>query len=103
MPIKILSVRKSPRKMKRFQIYIQDGEMIDNYHFGLLGAQTYIDHGDKQKRDAYQKRHLGNPLEKHLIDNMIPSPALFSYKLLWGESNSLQKNISSLQQDFNRK
>ena len=90
---KIIKIENSPRKNKRFRITLNNG---DYYDFGLLGASTYLEHKDKIKRENYRKRHLGNDRENYLIKNLIPSPSLFSYYLLWGDSTSVNKNIEIL-------
>jgi hypothetical protein len=69
----------------------------------LDGGETYIDHQDKKKRAAYLARHLGNKSENRLICNLIPSPALFSATLLWGNNTSLFDNLKELQEAFNKK
>lgn len=102
MPIEILEVVLSPKPTKRFRIKIQEGDKVKNFDFGLKDGATFLDHGDKKKRENYWKRHCGNPKEKQLIENLIPSPALFSARLLWGEP-SLMDNIVELQKDFNKK
>ena len=99
----IISITSSPRKTKRFRVTMDDGRVFD---FGYDKGTTYIDHGDENKRLAYWKRHYANPTEKRLIDNLVPSPALFSAYLLWGRhpldgvqetrSTSLEKNIRLL-------
>ena len=90
---KIVKIEKSPRKNKRFRVYLENN---DYYDFGLLGASTYIEHHDKIKRENYRKRHLGNDRENYLIKNLIPSPSLFSYYLLWGDSTNIDENIKTL-------
>jgi hypothetical protein len=45
----------------------------------------------------YWLRHLGNKKEKELIDNFIPSPALFSAYLLWNGTN-LKDNIEPIEE-----
>jgi len=103
MPITILDVVCSPLQNKRFRIFIKYADKIKHYDFGLNSGSTYIDHKDKKKREAYRKRHYANESEKRLIDNFIPSPALFSYKLLWGENTDFFENLNKLQADFNKK
>ena len=103
MPVKLLRINKSPREFKRFRIFIKDNNVEKHYDFGLDTGSTYIDHHDRDKRDAYLKRHLGNPIERRLINNLIPSPALFSMKLLWGQSTSLKTNLGNLQREFDKK
>jgi len=61
----------------------------DKYDFGLLSGSTYIDHKDKIKKDNYKKRHYAIKSEKLLIDDLIPSPSLFSYYILWGPYASI--------------
>ena len=97
----VLELTNSPRAKKRFRILIKEGDRENIYHFGLETGSTYIDNGDKAKRDAYRKRHYANKKEKELIDNLIPSPALFSYYLLWGDSPNITKNILALEKLVN--
>lgn len=89
----ISSVENSPLKTKRFRVLLDNGK---HYDFGLRSGSTYLDHQDKTKRDNYRKRHLANPLEKARIENYTPSPATFSYHLLWGDSTDLTKNVKAL-------
>jgi hypothetical protein len=91
--MKILNIVDSPIKNKRFRALLDNGDKID---FGLKGGATYIDHGDKESRRNYWLRHYGNKVEKKLIDGMIPSPALLSAYILWGDSKSLNSNLSTL-------
>jgi hypothetical protein len=92
---KIISISESPKKTKRFRVYLGDNRHFD---FGLKDFKegTYIDHKNKQKRMNYISRHLSNYNEKKLIDNLIPSPALFSMMLLWGKYDNLYDNIKYL-------
>ena len=89
----IIDINRSMRKNKRFAVTMSDGT---KFHFGLPKGSTYIDHRDKLKRTAYRRRHLGNEQERYLITNLVPSPSLFAYYLLWGDSISLEKNIHDL-------
>jgi len=90
--MKIVSYEKSNRKDKKYQVLLDNGK---TYHFGLKNSVTYIEGASKEKRDAFLARHLNNPLEKKLIENLIPSPALFSVYLLW-QTPSIEKNIEML-------
>ena len=89
----IVSISKSKVKNKRFCITMNDGK---KYNFGLDTGSTYIDHHDKQIREAYRARHYSNDTEKKLIDNLVPSPSLFSYYILWGPSTSIEANVKHL-------
>jgi hypothetical protein len=90
---KILTLQNSPRQNKRYRVYLKDGSYYD---FGLKGAQTYIDHYSQIKRRNYWRRHMGNPREQYLINNLIPSPALYSAYILWGLHTDIQSNIDYL-------
>jgi hypothetical protein len=94
--MKIVSLEKSNRKDKKYVVLLDDGK---SYHFGLKNAITYVEGATKQKRDAFLARHLNNPLEKKLIENLVPSPALFSTYLLWN-TNDLDENIKILNRMF---
>lgn len=94
--MKIVSLEKSNRKDKKYVVLLDDGK---SYHFGLKNSITYVEGATKQKRDAFLARHLNNPLEKKLIENVIPSPALFSVYLLW-QTPSLDENVKILNRLF---
>lgn len=87
----IKNIQPSNRKDKRYMITYNDKD----YHFGLKNGSTYIDHKDKLKRDNYRKRHYGNIKEKYLIDNLIISPSLLSWYLLWTGPN-INENLKNL-------
>jgi hypothetical protein len=94
--MKIVSLEKSNRKDKKYVVLLDDGK---SYHFGLKNSISYVEGATKQKRDAFLARHLNNPLEKKLIENLVPSPALFSTYLLWN-TPSLENNIKLLNRMF---
>ena len=93
----ILSIGDSPRKGKRFRIiYKYDSGVKKAFDFGSPGANTYTDGASEKTRDAYRRRHLSNPNERMKIEDFIPSPALFSFYITWGETRSVFKNIEIL-------
>ena len=91
--MKIIKLEDSQLKSKRFRIYLDNNK---HYDFGLKTGETYIDHKDKIKRDNYRRRHYNSIKEQPYIQNLIPSPALFSYYLLWGDSSNINQNIKTL-------
>ena len=93
MSEKIKKLVRSPRKNKRFRVYLENNAYYD---FGLDTGDTYIDHKSKIKRENYRARHYANGIEKKLIDDLTPSPALYSWYLLWGNSTDIKKNITNL-------
>ena len=78
-------IKPSTRKDKRYQAVFNNGKII---HFGLRGGSTYIDHGDKIKRENYIKRHAVN----EDFSNPYSAGAL-SRCLLWGDYKTLDEKI----------
>ncbi len=89
----ITDIKKSKNMFKRFEVTMDNGK---KFNFGLKNGYTYIDGADEKTQENYKKRHMGNNIERHLINNLIPSPALFSYYLLWHHSRDIHKNITHL-------
>jgi len=99
--MRIGGLQASKKKDKRYVIHIIDGNKVKSYDFGLKGGETFIDHKDEAKRLAYLARHMSpGSKEKELIENLIPSPALFSAVLLWGRQPTLSQNVADLQKMF---
>ena len=84
-------IENSTRKGKRFMVNVNG----KTFHFGNLGSMTYIDHGDKDKRTNYIKRHAPNE------DWTKINPGSLSRYLLWGESRNINKNIREYKKRFN--
>lgn len=103
MVISIEELVTSTRNDKRFAITLNEDGKINTYHFGLKNGTTFIDHGDENKREAYLARHMANKKENYLISSLTPSPALFSAKLLWGQSMDIISNLIGLQKELNLK
>jgi len=88
----LLKVIQSPRKGKRYLAIFDNGKKT---HFGQEGGNTYLDHQDKNKREAYRARAKGM-LKK--TDKF--SPSHLSYYLLWGDDTNLQSAINSYNKKF---
>ena len=92
MSIQIIDIVPSHRKNKKFKAVLSNGTQV---HFGLKNSNTFIDKASLQTRNAYLARHLGNKIEKELIDNLVMSPSLLSAYILWN-TNDLDKNVEIL-------
>jgi hypothetical protein len=86
-------ITQSNRKDKR---YVATFDNDVKTHFGLKNGQTYIDHLDKAKRDAYLKRH-----QKNEDWNDPYTAGALSRWILWGDSTNINKNISDFKKRFN--
>lgn len=84
-------IRPSKRKDKRFEAIFEDNTKIN---FGLKGGSTYIDHGDKKKKDNYIKRHQVRE------DWTKINPGSMSRWILW-ETGNIGTNISNFKKKFN--
>jgi len=85
-------IKPSTRKDKRFMATFNNGKTI---HFGLRGGQTYIDHGDKIKRENYINRHKKNE------DWTKVNAGSLSRFLLWGDYTTLEQNHNVYMKKFN--
>ena len=88
-----MEIVDSNRKGKRFVAVFKNGEKI---HFGQAGGNTYIDHGDTKKRDAYLARH-GAGREDWTTPYNAGS---LSRWILWGNSPQLKTNIAFFKNKF---
>lgn len=93
----ILSIKPSTTKSKRYMLIYRKPDGTEKiFHFGSPGATTYIDGATDATRDNYRKRHLASPLEAKYIREKIPSPALFAYWILWGDTRDIDTNVRRL-------
>ena len=100
--MEIISVEEQEGKPKRFTLTTLEWGKKRIYQFGQPNGFTYIDGASKNTRRNYLLRHMANETEAYLINNNIPSPALFSAKLLWGNSSNIIKNIEDLNEILKR-
>ena len=78
-----LTLRVSEAKGKRFAITI-DGKTINFGLWPFTGQGTFIDHGDKDIRDAWYARHSKIKLKDgSMAINTKTSPDYYSARILW--------------------
>jgi len=78
---------------KRFMAIFHNGKTI---HFGRYGGETYIYHGDKDKRTNYIKRH-----QKRENWNTPYTAGSLSRWITWGDSTDINENIRAFKKRFN--
>ena len=86
-------IQKSTRKGKRFMAIFKNNKVV---HFGSAVGKTYIDHGDKIKRQNYLARHS---VSENWKDGY--SAGALSRFILWGDYTSIDGNIASYKRMFN--
>lgn len=93
--MKLVSVKQSQNKNKKYVASFDLGEKIKKVHFGSKGMDDYTITKDKEQRDRYRARH------KKDLETKDPSRAGYlSMFLLWGDSTSLQENIKDYKKRF---
>jgi hypothetical protein len=91
--MEFVSLEKSPRDKKRYVIKFNNPKKT--IHFGYDGASTYIDEGDKEKRQNYIARHKVNE------DWSKVNAGSLSRWLLWGDSKNINRNLRDYLERFN--
>jgi hypothetical protein len=90
--MRFLEIGLSPKATKRLLIKFAEPDI--EVHFGSKTGSTFIDHGDKKKRENYLRRH------SVLEDWRRINPGSLSRYLLWGDSTDLGKNLRTFLKDF---
>ena len=93
--MKLLRVVKSDRPGKKWKAVFDNDGKSKTTHFGASGMQDYTQHHDKERRERYRQRH-----KKDLDTNDPTRAGYLSYYLLWGDSTSLEQNLSAYRSRF---
>lgn len=88
----LVSVTKSTKPGKKLQALYNNGRLV---HFGSEGMDDYTITHDKEQRARYISRHL-----KDLESGDPTKPGYLAMFILWGESTSIDKNVSEYKQLF---
>ena len=95
--MKLIKVDQSPLATKKLRAQFEDGDRRFHVDFGLKGSNSFIDGASEKTRENYIKRH--SVLERAYW-NVPTTPAALSRFIIWGDSRSLQKNVSAYKQKF---
>jgi len=99
----LLNIKKSDKPEKKLMALFCKckvkneckGSNHKTVHFGQKGSSTYLDHKDKDKREAYIARHKVNE------DWNDPTTAgALSRFILWGPFTTISKNIEYYKKKF---
>ena len=89
--MKLLSVKKSTRKDKKWMAEFDTGKII---HFGHSDYSDYTMHKDKDRKERYRARHASGKTAK-------PDTAdALAYYLLWNKP-TLQESIKEFKKKYN--
>lgn len=94
--VKLLRVVKSPKTDKKYRaVFVGESGREKNVDFGAAGMEDYTQHHDKERRERYRARH-----KKDLETDDPTRAGYLSYYLLWGDSTSLDQNLSAYRRRF---
>tara|TARA_R100001463_G_scaffold134569_1_gene196867 strand:- start:143 stop:436 length:294 start_codon:yes stop_codon:yes gene_type:complete len=92
---KSVVIKKSTKPDKKLMAVFDIDGKKKTTHFGSKGMDDYTKTKDKEQRKRYRQRHAKD------LDTGDPTRAGFlSYYILWGDSTSLDKNISDYKKRF---
>jgi len=93
--MKLVSVKKSDRDGKKYVAeFLLDTGRTKTIHFGASGFTDYTLNATDEQREHYLTRH-----KKEDWNNPTTAGALSRW-LLWGNSHSLQTNITAFKRRF---
>ena len=93
--MKLVSVKKSTAKNKKFTAIFSDDGREKKVHFGGQGFTDYTKGATDQQRRSYRARHASGKTAKP------DTPNALSYYLLWGNSRSLASNLKAFKNKYN--
>ena len=93
--MKLVSVKKSTAKNKKFTATFKDGDREKKVHFGHSDYLDYTKGASDEQRKSYRARHASGRTSNP------DTPNALSYWLLWGESKSLASNIKAFKKKYN--
>lgn len=93
--MKLLSVKKSTAKGKKWTATFKEGEKEKMVHFGATGYTDYTKGATDEQRKSYRARHRSGATARPDTANAL------SYYILWGDSRSLASNLKSFKNKYN--
>ncbi len=93
--MKLLSVKKSTAKGKKWTATFQNGEKTKKVNFGATGYTDYTKGATDEQRKSYRARH------KSGATAAPDTPNALSYNILWGSSKSFSSNLSTFKKKYN--
>ena len=93
--MKLLSVTHATDNKHKYTAVFDNNGRKKTTHFGAKGMDDYTLTHDKDQRERYRTRH-----KKDLATKDPTRAGFLSYYILWGDSTSVQSNISSFKSRF---
>ena len=93
--MKLLSVTHATVNKHKYTAVFDNNGRKKTTHFGAKGMDDYTLTHDKDQRERYRTRH-----KKDLATKDPTRAGFLSYYILWGDSTSVQSNISSFKSRF---
>lgn len=93
--MKLISVKKSDAKGKKFSAIFEKNGKRKIVNFGATGYDDYTIGATDEQRKSYRARHASGKSAPADSANAL------SYHILWGDSRSRIKNITSFKNKYN--
>jgi len=94
--IKLISLKKSTRKDKKYMAVFLKNNRKKTTHFGAKGMSDYTKHKDKERRARYIKRH-----KKDLATNDPTRAGYLSMFILWNKK-TFKASLSDYKSRLNK-
>jgi hypothetical protein len=92
--LKLLSIKRSPKKDKKYMATFSRNGRIKKVHFGARGMSDYTKHKDSARKSRYIQRH-----KKRENWNKPDSAGALSRYILWGKP-SFRESVSAYKRKF---
>ena len=92
--LKLLSIKRSPNKEKKYMATFSRNGRIKKVHFGARGMSDYTKHKDSQRKSRYIQRHK----KRENWSDPTSAGALSRY-ILWGKP-SFRESVSAYKRKF---
>jgi hypothetical protein len=92
--LKLLSIKRSPKKDKKYMATFSRNGRIKKVHFGARGMSDYTKHKDSKRKSRYIQRH-----KKRENWSEPTSPGALSRYILWGKP-SFRESVAAYKRKF---
>jgi len=92
--LKLLSIKRSPKKDKKYMATFSRNGRIKKVHFGARGMSDYTKHKDSARKSRYIQRH-----RKRENWSDPTSPGALSRYILWGKP-SFRESVNAYKRKF---
>ena len=93
--MRLVRIVHSSNPEKKYTAIFENGSRTKKVNFGSKGMDDYTLTHDTEQRERYRQRH-----QKDLSTGDPTRAGFLSYYILWGNSTSLNANVSAYKRKF---